>query len=111
MPFREKLTALLPSRQPAVEEPEPLRTRVITVRMPLELHELLKALAHDEKLSMNKLCVASLTAAAIELSEEHSQQALAAAAVDDGLLAQYRRRYPKPPLTPAYEGGGPAGLE
>jgi len=38
------------------EEP----TRVITVRMPKSLHELLRAEAYDRQTSMNKLCISKL---------------------------------------------------
>jgi predicted HicB family RNase H-like nuclease len=35
-------------------------TRVITVRLPMSLHESLRAQAHERKTSMNKLCIAKL---------------------------------------------------
>jgi len=34
--------------------------RVITVRLPAELHQKLKDLAHERKISMNELCVRAL---------------------------------------------------
>lgn len=75
--FRTRLAELVPARRRKPEREVPT-TRVITVRMPRELHELLRTLAHAERMSMNQLCVAGLTAAACELAEHPTQQALAA---------------------------------
>lgn len=35
-------------------------TRVITVRLPMSMHESLRAEAHDHHISMNKLCISKL---------------------------------------------------
>ncbi len=35
--------------------------RVVTIRMPRQLHEELKHAAHDRRVSLNQLCVAALT--------------------------------------------------
>jgi predicted HicB family RNase H-like nuclease len=42
----------------AADDREP--TRVITVRLPKSLHELLRTEAHERKTSMNKLCISKL---------------------------------------------------
>jgi predicted HicB family RNase H-like nuclease len=42
--------------QPDGKEP----TRVITVRLPKSLHEMLKTEAHDRRTSMNQLCISKL---------------------------------------------------
>ena len=39
---------------------EPNQTRVITVRLPAELHESLCNEAHDNRTSLNQLCIAKL---------------------------------------------------
>ena len=63
-----KKTAVLPSLDPSDSEAsEP--TRVITVRLPVSLHQGLKDQAHEARTSLNKLCVAKLRAAS-EVSVE-----------------------------------------
>jgi predicted HicB family RNase H-like nuclease len=40
--------------------PEPEQTKVITVRLPLSLHEALGEEAHEHRTSVNKLCISKL---------------------------------------------------
>lgn len=45
---------------------EPERKSVITVRLPIDLHERLKTAAHAARVSLNKFCEQTLAAAAPE---------------------------------------------
>jgi len=49
--LRERGTEAGPPQEP---------TRVITVRLPRSLHEMLRAEAHEHRTSMNKLCISKL---------------------------------------------------
>lgn len=51
-------------QRPENEDPPP---SVITVRCQRELHEALKNAAHDKRISLNQLCVFTLTALVNEL--------------------------------------------
>lgn len=47
--------------------------KVITVRMPLSLHERLTECSHREHVSMNKFCVDALLSACCEHTKEQAQ--------------------------------------
>ena len=56
--IQRMLAKLREQKTPEGIETEP--TRVITVRMPLCLHQFLQNEAHDKRTSMNKLCISKL---------------------------------------------------
>jgi predicted HicB family RNase H-like nuclease len=56
--LQQMLAKLREKKEDPNSELEP--TRVITVRLPKSLHELLKAEAHGRRTSMNKLCISKL---------------------------------------------------
>jgi predicted HicB family RNase H-like nuclease len=60
------VSQILEARRSRAED-QPKQLRVITVRMTREMHERLKALAHDQRTSLNELATASLEAALREL--------------------------------------------
>jgi predicted HicB family RNase H-like nuclease len=66
--IQQMLAALRSRREDPNNEREP--TRVITVRLPKTLHELLRAEAHRKQTSMNKLCIAKLLQAIADAEEE-----------------------------------------
>ena len=51
-----------PEKDPEIAQAPDHSQRVITVRIDTRIHEQLKDLAHRRKLSLNMLCVRSLTA-------------------------------------------------
>lgn len=56
--IQQLLARLRARRDNGSEGTEP--TRVITVRLPQSVHELLQAEAHEQRTSMNKLCISKL---------------------------------------------------
>jgi len=56
--IQQMLTKLRERGTEAGSPQEP--TRVITVRLPKSLHEMLRAEAHEHRTSMNKLCISKL---------------------------------------------------
>ncbi len=56
--IQQMLTKLRERETEAGAPQEP--TRVITVRLPKSLHEMLRAEAHEHRTSMNKLCISKL---------------------------------------------------
>lgn len=62
MCFLDLQTMLSELRANDVEEQSKVRTAVITVRLPVDIHEALKSEARRRDLSLNKLCIAKLLA-------------------------------------------------
>jgi predicted HicB family RNase H-like nuclease len=56
--IQQMLTKLREGNGPPPEKCEP--NRVITVRLPKSLHDLLREEAHEHRTSMNKLCISKL---------------------------------------------------
>ena len=56
--IQQMLTKLREGVSPSAEEAEP--NRVITVRLPKSLHDLLREEAYEHRTSMNKLCISKL---------------------------------------------------
>ncbi len=56
--IQQMLTKLREGTSPSTEEAEP--NRVITVRLPKSLHDLLREEAYEHRTSMNKLCISKL---------------------------------------------------
>jgi predicted HicB family RNase H-like nuclease len=56
--IQQMVAKLREQPQPASDNNEP--TRVITVRLPKSLHELLRTEAHEKQTSMNQLCISKL---------------------------------------------------
>ena len=56
--IQQMLTKLREGSAPPPENGEP--NRVITVRLPKSLHDLLREEAHEHRTSMNKLCISKL---------------------------------------------------
>lgn len=77
----DQIQQMLSTLREQVEEPAVARepTRVITVRLPKTLHELLRAEAHRKQTSMNKLCISKL----LQVIEGASGQAEDGQAEDD----------------------------
>ena len=58
--YRQLQAMLAELRCSAVDEPKRELIRVVTVRMSAEVHEALRAEAHERRTSLNKLCVTKL---------------------------------------------------
>jgi len=56
--IQQMLAKLREANGPPPEKGEP--NRVITVRLPKSLHDLLREEAHEHRTSMNKLCISKL---------------------------------------------------
>jgi len=56
--IQQMLSKLRENDSAEIEKPEP--TRVITVRLPKSLHELLREEAYEHRTSVNKLCISKL---------------------------------------------------
>lgn len=56
--IQQMLTKLREGVSPSTEDAEP--NRVITVRLPKSLHDLLREEAYEHRTSMNKLCISKL---------------------------------------------------
>ncbi len=86
--IQQMLATLRGRRNDPATDREP--TRIITVRIPKTLHELLRAEAHRKQTSMNKLCIAKLLQVIADTEEEQEQQEgeeePEEALGDDGLL-------------------------
>lgn len=74
MTIAERIAAI---RQPEPVEPREPQSRVITVRMPRAMHERIRSVAHEQKLSMNLLCVLAIEQAASELEQPESERTVA----------------------------------
>lgn len=61
-------------RKGGTELPPPEDVKVITVRLPKSLHDSLKAEAHEQRVSMNKLCIAKLLQQLQEAQQAEEQQ-------------------------------------
>jgi predicted HicB family RNase H-like nuclease len=68
----KKIQGMLADLRQQSEEEVHEPTRVITVRLPRSLHESLRAEAHEQQTSMNKLCITKLLNVAEEAPREPS---------------------------------------